>query len=245
MQNNSRRPRTLAIAFTLSAFVHLCAIPFVHARAPAAAAAAPTEIVTITHLAPTPPPPRPTPMPRPMHARASVARPVALALAVPHTHAVATQTKSVALAQPRSEAHGSAPHAGLAAGGNATAASAGTAPSGAPVADPVVATPTPATPEPSPTPGCASTPHEASVIDAVTPDRPQLAEDEGATGRVQVRVDLAPSGAVVTAKVYVSSGNAALDAAAVTAAMHARYAPANDGCTAIGGSYLYVVDYSG
>jgi protein TonB len=252
MQHTTRRSRALAIAFGLSLLVHVAAIPFVHERSTAEATEAPAEIVTITRVArtptpPPPPPPRPTPPPRPVlhtRVRALAPRPVARAIALPRTLAIAPHAATVPRAVRSRDALGaaavSAPGHAEAAAVNAPGAS-----GGAPLAAPVLATSLPATPEPSPTPGCANAPHDAAVIEAVTPERPQIADAEGATGRVRVRVDLAASGAVVAASVYASSGNAALDAAAVVAAEHACYAPASDGCKSIGGSYIYVVDYSG
>jgi protein TonB len=100
------------------------------------------------------------------------------------------------------------------------------------------------TPDPIPSKGCPAPPHDAIVTQAVTPDRPQSAVNEDAVGRVVVEVQLTREGSVAHASVRASSGFAALDRAAVGAATQARYAPASDGCEAIAGTYLYVVDFS-
>jgi protein TonB len=98
------------------------------------------------------------------------------------------------------------------------------------------------TPTEPPKPQC-SIPHAAaSVVDAVSPSTPEGADDQ--TGTVQVRVDLAPSGAVVAATIFRSAGNLLLDQAALRAARASTYRAETRDCASVGGSYLFTVDFT-
>ena len=185
-------------------------------------------------------------MPPPATPRPIVAHPVdvpkharTVALIAPRAHNFSPSTKSdVAGKRGSTTANGdgspSDPDRGSGPPGDGSAES---------TAAPVIEATPAATPAPIES-TCPNHPHDATVTQAITPDRPERAADIDAVGRVVVEVRLARDGSVAGASVHQSSGYASLDNAAVDAAAHARYAPASDGCEAIAGTYLYVVDFS-
>lgn len=246
-----RRPsRVVFLAIGLSVLVHALFLPFVHA--PAAAQTPKPQRPSIITLRRTDarPTPRPTPAPPPSTPRPLVTRPILarptvasrrahpVAVTPPRTtwsaRATGTSAKSLALSGGTGEPDGDP---------NAAVGPASAGPVVATEAAQVAATPL-TTPAPAVTKTCPSQPHDAVVTQAVTPDRPEGAMDADAVGRVVVEVDIAADGSVTHARVHASSGYASLDRAAVDAAAHARYAPASDGCEAIAGTYLYVVEFS-
>jgi TonB family protein len=64
-------------------------------------------------------------------------------------------------------------------------------------------------------------------------------------GKVSVDVAVSPTGAVTSAKVAHSSGNAALDRAAVKLAKESGYEPAMRNCKPVAGTYLFMFNSSG
>ena len=94
-------------------------------------------------------------------------------------------------------------------------------------------------------PACAQPHVDATVIKPVEPDYPDIARQQGATGTVHVKVTLSTGGDVTAASVYKSSGNPALDEAAVKAAQGSSYSPEIDNCQPIAGSYLFRADFTG
>jgi TonB family protein len=114
------------------------------------------------------------------------------------------------------------------------------------------AVPTPAPPStPAPAPSattvaqsCVHADLPASVTtEPDQPDIPVAAREQGTAGTSVVRVALDPSGAVTAAAVSQSSGNAALDAIAVTMARAAGYAPATRDCKPVAGDYAFSVKF--
>jgi TonB family protein len=91
---------------------------------------------------------------------------------------------------------------------------------------------------------CEIAQRDATVINAVEPLYPEWAREMAITGKVLVRVDLAPSGALIDASIAESSGIHSLDVAALEAARESRFAPAVLKCVAVGGSYLYRVEFN-
>lgn len=79
----------------------------------------------------------------------------------------------------------------------------------------------------------------------VAPDYPDLARQQGAAGATQVRVTLDARGTVAATAIYRSSGNAALDNAALVAARASSYAAAVENFVRVGGSYLFRAEFSG
>lgn len=107
----------------------------------------------------------------------------------------------------------------------------------------------PATPAPTatatgtPGPSCANPNVEATATQKVTPDMPEIARQMGATGTAQIKVTLDPNGGIVSATVFRSTNNRALDQAALQAAQQSKYAPEIRNCQKVGGSYLYTVTF--
>lgn len=79
----------------------------------------------------------------------------------------------------------------------------------------------------------------AHVIAAVDPVYPDSAAQQHVYGTVLVAVTLADSGAVVSTTVEKSSGNEALDMAALHAAQATQYAPDYVNCRPVGGRYIF------
>jgi protein TonB len=97
-------------------------------------------------------------------------------------------------------------------------------------------------PTETPRPACSQPDVEAKAVDTVNAEMPEGAA--GATGTAQVLVRLRSSGAVDGVSIYRSTGNAFLDRAALVAARQSTYAPEIRACEAVGGSYLFTVDFT-
>ena len=98
-------------------------------------------------------------------------------------------------------------------------------------------------PSPSPKPACSAPDVPAKAVDAVTPDDPPAARDEGISGMAKIRVDLDDEVNVAGASVFSSTGSAQLDQAALQAARDSRYAPERIDCKDVPGSYLFTVQF--
>jgi len=82
--------------------------------------------------------------------------------------------------------------------------------------------------------------------EALSPAPPQLAKAQWPKEKVsaQVEVSIAPSGKVTGAKIYRSSGDAAVDNAVLTAAEKSAYSPKIVDCVAVQGTYLFKADFA-
>lgn len=176
---------------------------------------------------PTPPPkptptPPPTPTPNPKSTpppKKPVAQPKPLKVNLVHTtsNQAGASTENT-VAQPKSGSENGAP----AGTGNSTAA------------------PPPETPKPA----CANPNVEASVTNAVQPDYPESARDLGLGAvSVEVEVTVGPSGNLVSASVYKSASNMAIDQAALRAARQSTYSPKLINCQPTTGNYLFRADF--
>jgi TonB family protein len=88
-------------------------------------------------------------------------------------------------------------------------------------------------------------PHQpASIVQALTPDTPQIAKLEQLTGTTVVQVDLAEDGSVLGSYVARSSGNALLDRAAIQTTKKMAYAPETRRCVHVAGSYAVEVEFT-
>jgi protein TonB len=94
---------------------------------------------------------------------------------------------------------------------------------GIPTAVPTVVPTTAPTEVPTPSGPVAIT--DSEIIHKVTPEYPQLAQDEQIQGDVTVRVTIGPQGQVVNAIIASSSGNPLLDQSALKAARQTTYKP--------------------
>jgi TonB family protein len=223
--------------------LHLAFAPLLGLYKPAQAEQPEVERFSVSRhikvVVPTPPPPTPTPppeksSPRPAPASKVAPRP-ALKLNVVHTTAKNGDSSE-------GERGYVAPSQGSENGepGGTAASAPPAAATAAPTAEPA----TPAPPTPTPRPACAIPNADARVVDKVSPEYPDSARMNGAVGEVDVKVSLSPTGAILHASVYKSSGNAALDFAALAAAKASSYAPEVAECRNVGGDYLFHAEFT-
>jgi TonB family protein len=103
-----------------------------------------------------------------------------------------------------------------------------------------------ATPLPMGSPQSTCPPNgEATVTDATSPEYPDSARDLG-TGPVTVIVDVtvSPAGNVTNINLAQSSNNAAIDVAAMSAALHSKYRPKIVACKGVVGHYLFRAEFN-
>lgn len=86
---------------------------------------------------------------------------------------------------------------------------------------------------------CANPNVPAHVLQAVDPAYPDSAAQAHVYGTVLIAVTLSETGAVVSTSISKSSGNAALDDAALHAAQTSSYAPDYVNCRPVGGTYIF------
>ncbi len=101
----------------------------------------------------------------------------------------------------------------------------------------------PVEPTTAPGPVCTAPDVAARALDPVTPDTPELAQEQGLTGTTQVKVTIDVAGAVTDVSVYRSSGSTLLDAAALRAARESTYKADIRNCEAVSGSYLFTATF--
>jgi TonB family protein len=85
---------------------------------------------------------------------------------------------------------------------------------------------------------------DVTVQNGVTPAYPASAAAAGiGETQVTVRVDVASDGSVRSSRIYKSSGNRALDDAALAAAAKSTYLPKIVNCKTVDGTYDYIVTF--
>jgi periplasmic protein TonB len=96
----------------------------------------------------------------------------------------------------------------------------------------------------TPKPACSNPDVEAAVLNAVQPDYPESARDLG-LGEVtaEIKVTVGSSGNLEAAAIYKSSGNSAVDQAALRAARQSSYSPKIVNCEPAAGDYLFRADF--
>lgn len=234
----------LGWAFVISIILHAVTLPWFGLKARTAEKQE-VEKVSVTKKIvvkpPTPPPPTPTPppptpppkqTPPPIKQTAPPPQPK-LKLNVVHTTSKSSSNSN-------EEKYVAPPK------GNENGNPLGTTASGPPVAAATVAaTPAPPAPSPTPKPQCAVPNADAAIKgQAVEPDYPDQAREQGAEGTVRVKVTLDASGNAVDFSVFKSSGNAALDQSAMKAARATQYTPEVVDCVKTAGSYLFDADFT-
>lgn len=236
------RPNYLAVGFAASLTLHAIVLPFVH-REPTVTGIEPPLRILHRERMPTPPPtPPPTPTPAPTQ------RPTPPPNDKPQTPAPRADLR---IHPPRQDAH---PHGGQGEPGNThvtgdpngtpgdrgTAAPAATDGPGAAAAP---ATPVP-TPHPTPTPlSCARPDVPAATIRAMDVETPQLAQQQGIFGTVQVVVSLDARSRVVATRVQ-SSPSALLNAAALATARGSQFRTEVKNCEPVAADYIFSVDFT-
>lgn len=239
----------LGYAFLISFLIHLLTVPFFHLKGRSSEKPE-TEKVSLTKkikvIVPTPPPPTPTPPPptpppkaTPPPVKATNPPPVAkLKITPPKTtsksNSAASENKYVA---PKVGSENGVPQGNAATGAPAPVAATGV---------PATAAPTPVpTATPTPKPVCAVPNADASTTQAVEPDYPDIARQQGAVGTTQVKVSLDATGHVTDASIAKSAGNASLDQAAIKAARASSFSPEIVNCVKTAGSYIFRADFTG
>lgn len=250
MRPADRARSFLTYAFLISLAIHFVVLPFFGLKAPAKDKSE-VEKVSVTKkikvVVPTPPPPTPTPPPPtpppkttpPPVKQTNPPPQVKLKINPPKTtsksNSAASERKYVA---PAVGSQNGVPQGTVA---SAPAAPPGPAATGAPAPPP---TPAP-TPTPAPKPACAVPNADATTVQAVEPDYPDIARQQGAVGTAKVKVSLDAAGHVLEASIAKSAGNAALDQAAVKAARASTFAPEVVNCVKTAGSYYFSADFQG
>jgi TonB family protein len=230
-----RANRYLVAGFAISAALHLVAGPFVRFDAVSEAREVPPDRVAITSIPSPSPVPTPTPAPTPK----TTPQPRATTAARrPRIKIVTLRTEAANRGGPAERANA---YAGGVRGGEPDAV--GTE---APVTSGAAAPPVPeaATPQPTPTPLACGRPNVAAGTDqAVEPEMPPLAQQQGITGDVGVVVSLDASDRVTNVAVQ-SSPSALLNAAALKAARQSRFHTEVRNCRKTAADYLFVVTFS-
>lgn len=244
----------LGYAFLISFLIHLVTVPFFHLKGRSQDKTE-VEKVSVTKkikvVVPTPPPPTPTPPP-PTPPPKQTPPPVKqtnpppqpkLKINPPKTTSKSTSTKSEAkYVAPKVGSQNGVPQGNVASAAPAAPVAAAPAATGVP-ATPV---PTPApTPTPTPKPVCAVPNADATTTQAVEPDYPDIARQQGAVGTAKIKVSLDATGHVIDASLAKSAGNASLDQAALKAARASSFAPEVVNCVKTAGVYLFTADFTG
>ena len=236
----------LGWAFVISLVLHAVTLPFFGLKA-RQEQKQDVEKVSVTKKIvvkpPTPPPPTPTPPP-PTPPPKSTPPPVKQTNPPPQPklklNVVHTTSKAASGAN---ETKYVAPPAG-----NENGNPNGTTASGPPQpASTIASTPAPtvAPPTATPKPQCAVPNADAAIKgQAVEPDYPDQAREQGAEGTVRVKVTLDAAGNGVDFSIFKSSGNIALDQAAIKAARATQYTPEVVDCVKTAGSYLFDADFT-
>lgn len=181
---------------------------------------------------PTPPPPTPTPKPTEPPKSTPQPKPKQqqpqLKVNVPKTHnATGANQSEPAYTAPKSGSENGAPQ------GTGTAAPAGTGQ----VAHQ-------AAPTPTPKPACAEPYREATMTNGVSPEYPESAKEQGlGPVTVIVKITLSPAASVEGSSVLQSSGNMAIDQAALLAARQSSYAPKLTDCKPVEGTYSFRANF--
>jgi periplasmic protein TonB len=231
----------LGWAFVISIGIHFFVLPLVIRYNPSHAEQPETEKVSVSKkvkvVVPTPPPPTPTPppptpppksTPPPVHQTNPPPQPK-LKVNVVHTTSKSNSGPSEAKYNVQKGSESGVPQGTVASAAPAKAAATAAAP--------------PA-PTPTPRPQCAVPNAEAKTVNAVTPDTPEMAKEQGVTGTVEVDVSLDAAGKVLSASV-IKTPSVLLNSEALKAARQSTYSPQIADCKPIPGDYKFVVEFAG
>jgi protein TonB len=238
----------LGWAFLISLLIHAVALPFFGLKRPNSDKAE-VEKVSVTKkirvVVPTPPPPTPTPPP-PTPPPKQTPPPVKQTNPPPQVKIKLNVTKLQSHSGPSTENKYVPPPKGSEEGNpNGTTASGPPVPPSTGIPATPAPTPVP-TPAPTLKPSCATPNADAGISGSpADAEYPDIARQQGAVGTTQVRVSLDATGSVLSVGVYKSSGNQALDNAAMVAAKSTRYTPEVVNCVKTAGTYSFKVDFTG
>ncbi len=238
--SNAQRTRNfLLYGILVSVALHLLIGPFINFKQEETP---PEQVrkVTISKMPtppPTPPPtPKPTPTPPPT--------PPPKVTPPPHTPEPKVVKLKVNTIKQHASKGGPSEDANTHTEGSTSGVPQGNATSGAtgPPATAPPAPPTPAPPTPTPPPSCANPNAAPKVVNAVAPDTPALAAQQGIAGEVVVQVDLDATSHLVSAKV-VKSPSSLLNNAALLSARQSTFQTEIVNCKPQAASYLFNVDF--
>ncbi|GAC1417530.1 MAG: hypothetical protein NVSMB64_27380 [Candidatus Velthaea sp.] len=190
---------------------------------------------------PTPPPtPKPTPTPPPTPPPKETPPPVKNT-PVPEQPKIKINTaKSTASKGTGTEAANS--HTQGSTNGVPLGTSTAAASSPAPIQP--TATPVPATPVPTKPPSCANPNVAPTTTNPVAPDTPQLAQQQGITGVVNVLVTLDANSHLVGEPTVQSSPSSILNRAAIAAAKQSTFRTEVKDCKPVPATYIYAVEFT-
>lgn len=227
----------LGWAFVISLAIHFLILPLVIRYNPSHAEEKEAEKVSLSKkvkvIVPTPPPPTPPPTPPPKQTPPPVKQTNPPPQPKLKVNVVKTTSKSSSGATEKQytvkQGTESGVPQGVATSGNGKAVAA--------------ATPEP-TPTPTPRPQCAVPNKDATTIQTVEADTPEMAKEQGITGIVEVEVDLDATGHVTGTSV-IKTPSAILNSEALKVARQSTYSPKLEDCKPVAGQYRFVVDFSG
>lgn len=98
-------------------------------------------------------------------------------------------------------------------------------------------------PTATPKPSCVTPFADATTREKYAPEMPELAREQGLSGTAHVQVQLSATGSVTAVKIFESTGNSALDDAALEAARRTTYSPKIVDCERVPGTYLFRVEF--
>ncbi len=90
---------------------------------------------------------------------------------------------------------------------------------------------------------CSKPAANAAVDGTAFFEVPEIAAAVGASGTSVVMISLSSTGALRSQSIVRSSGNPNLDRAALLSARMTKFSPEIQNCAAVGGTYLYTVDF--
>ncbi|MFN2459354.1 MAG: energy transducer TonB [Candidatus Velthaea sp.] len=191
---------------------------------------------------PTPPPtPKPTPTPPPTPPPKQTPPPV--------KHTPQPVVPKIKINTAKSTAHRGGPseRANTHTEGSINGVPQGTSTGPATTPVPVVATtaaPAPPTPVPTKPPTCAQPNVAPHVVNAVQPDTPPIAQQQGITGEVSVLVTLDSNSKLSGAPSIQKSPSAVLNGAALRAARDSTYQTEIANCVPKAATYVFVVEFN-
>jgi TonB family protein len=199
---------------------------------------------TIDHVAtppPTPPPtPKPTPTPPPTPPPAKTPPPKTNTPEPVKPRIKINTLKTTAVKGGETEAVNT--HTSGSENGVPTGTSTAAAP--VPVSAATAAPAPPPTDPPTKPPSCANPNVEATTTNAVAPDTPPIAQQQGITGTVNVLINLDANSKIVGTPTVQSSPSQLLNAAAIKAAEESTFRTEIKNCEPVAATYIFSVEFN-
>jgi len=242
-QTRQRVQNFLIYGFGLSIVLHLLIGPLVKFDR-TQAEEEPPKIVRIDHVAtppPTPPPtPKPTPTPPPTPPPAKTPPPKTTTPEPTKPKIKINTLKTTAVKGGPSEQANT--HTTGSTNGVPTGTSTAAAP--APVSAATEAPAPPPTVPPTKPPSCANPNVEATTTNAVAPDTPPIAQQQGITGVVNVLINLDANSHIIGTPTVQSSPSQLLNSAAIKAAQESTFRTEIKNCEPVAATYIFAVEFN-